>query len=186
MARINLLPWREELRTERKKRFLTNTAVAAVLTLALVGLVHLYFQQLVSYQKSRNTFLQSQIVVLDKKIKEIKDLEKERKGLMARMRAIEELQTSRPIIVHLFDELVGTLPEGVYLKEVSQKGDAITLKGVARSNARVSNFMRNLDDSPWLMNPVLNVIESKTSDGRRISNFTLRVKQTPQQKDEEE
>ena len=94
------------------------------------------------------------------------------------MKAIETLQTSRPIIVHLFDELVSTLPDGVYLKEVSQKGDAVTIKGVAQSNARVSNYMRNVEASDWVKDPKLTIIQSKTEDGRRIADFTLTLKQT--------
>lgn len=178
MARINLLPWREELRKERRIRFFTIIGIACLVTLAVVGAVHLYFEQLISYQNSRNQFLQGQISLLNKKIKEIRDLEKERDRLLSRMRAIEKLQTSRPIIVHLFDALVDALPDGVYLKDLQQKGGLLTIKGVAQSNARVSSFMRNLDNSKWLTNPILDVIETGTSkEGTRLSNFTLRVSQ---------
>ncbi len=187
MARINLLPWREELRKERRARFYTITGIACLLALVVVGMVHLYFEQLISYQNTRNQFLQGQISLLDKKIKEIRDLEKERDRLLSRMRAIEKLQTSRPIIVHLFDALVDALPDGVYLKDLQQKGDMLTIKGVAQSNARVSSFMRNLDDSEWLTHPTLEIIESgKSKEGSRLSNFTLRVKQARQQGDGDE
>ncbi|MGH8654331.1 MAG: PilN domain-containing protein [Gammaproteobacteria bacterium] len=108
-------------------------------------MVRVYYQQLISHQEGRNDFLKAEISRLDEKIKEIESLEKKR--LLARMKTIEQLQTSRPVIVHLFDELVGALPEGVYLTEIAQQGVAVTLKGVARSNARVSSFMRNLESS---------------------------------------
>ena len=93
------------------------------------------------------------------------------------MKAIETLQTSRPIIVHVFDELVNTLPDGVYIKAIEQKGTDITIQGVAQSNARVSNFMRNIEKSEWMKDPQLTVIETVTEDGKRIANFTLKVKQ---------
>lgn len=180
MARINLLPWREELRKQRKVQFFTTLVIAAVMAVGVCGLVHFYFEQLIKYQNSRNQFLEQQISLLDKKIKEIQDLEREKERLLARMRAIETLQTSRPVVVHLFDELVTTLPEGVFLKEVSQKDMVITIKGVARSNARVSNFMRNIEQSKWITNPKLSVIETKTVQGQRIAEFTLTVQQKKQ------
>ncbi len=181
MARINLLPWREELRKERRIRFFIITGISCLLALLIVGMVHLYFEQLIRYQDTRNQFLQGQIGLLDKKIKEIRDLEKERDRLLSRMRAIEKLQTSRPIIVHLFDALVDSLPDGVYLKELQQKDRLLIIKGVAQSNARVSSFMRNLEASEWLTDPILDVIETGSSkEGGRLSNFTLRVSQAKQ------
>lgn len=177
MAQINLLPWREELRKERKVRFFTIAGIAAVITLGVVAGVHLFFVQLISYQNARNQFLHGQITLLDKKIKQIKDLEKERDRLLARMRGIEQLQTSRPVIVHIFDTFVTTVPDGVYLTEISQKDKEFTVKGVAQSNARVSNFMRNLDASHWLTKAHLQVIETVTKDKRRLANFTLTVEE---------
>ncbi|MGH8643559.1 MAG: PilN domain-containing protein [Gammaproteobacteria bacterium] len=145
MARkINLLPWRAERRKQQRNEFFTLMGMAAAATLLLVFMVRVYYQQLISHQEARNGFLQAEISKLDEKIKEIESLEKEKEHLLARMKTIEQLQTSRPVIVHLFDELVGALPEGVYLTEIAQHGDAVTLKGAARSNARVSSFMRNL------------------------------------------
>jgi type IV pilus assembly protein PilN len=189
MARINLLPWREELRAQRKKEYLTIVGICAFIALIVWGAVHWHFNERIDYQNSRNEFLQTEIKKLDQKIKEIQELEREKQRLLARMRAIETLQTSRPIIVHIFDELVDSLPEGVYLKEIVQKGKNFTIKGVAQSNARVSNYMRNVEKSDWLKSPTLDVIETSTEDGRRIANFTLRFQQSspqPPSGDEEE
>ncbi|MEE9158711.1 MAG: PilN domain-containing protein [Gammaproteobacteria bacterium] len=177
MAKINLLPWRAALRKERQTRFYITVGMAIVVTLSIWGVVHLFFEQLISYQKSRNQYLQGQIVLLDKKIKEIKELEREKERLLARMRAIERLQANRPLIVRLFDEMVTSLPEGVSLKQVTQKGAVITIDGIAQSNARVSNFMRNLEESPWLATPELDIIQTTDQKGTRISNFTLRFTQ---------
>ena len=179
MARVNLLPWREELRSQQRTEYLAALGICAVFAAIVWFGIHLYFGELIKQQERRNTFLNEQIVLLDKKIEEIKRLEREKESLIARMKAIETLQTSRPIVVHLFDELVTTLPEGVYLKEVSQKGDTVTIKGVAQSNARVSSYMRKVEESEWVKEPKLSIIQSSSEDGRRIADFTLTLKQTP-------
>ncbi|MCC7410797.1 MAG: PilN domain-containing protein [Gammaproteobacteria bacterium] len=185
MARINLLPWREELRKQRKQEF--GVAILASLAIAglLWGLVYFHFDQRIDYQNARNKYLEDQIALLDTKIKEIQELEKEKQRLLARMRAIETLQTSRPVIVHLFDEIVRALPDGVYLTDITQQDDVVTFKGVARSNARVSNFMRNVEESEWVTEPKLTVIETREEKGLRLSDFTLVVKQK-QRKPEED
>ncbi|HEX2200999.1 MAG TPA: PilN domain-containing protein [Gammaproteobacteria bacterium] len=180
MATINLLPWREERRRERKRQFFIILGTAAGITLGIIVLVHGLFTQLIEHQQVRNKYIEDQIALLDKKITEIRELEKEKQRLLDRIRAIETLQTSRPVIVHLFDELVTTLPEGVFLTEISQQGDAIAIKGVAQSNARVSSFMRNIEVSPWLKSPHLELVEATAQDGRRLSNFTLKVQQVIQ------
>ena len=126
-----------------------------------------FVMSLIKQQDRRNAYLSEQIRQLDKKIEEIKALEKEKESLIARMKAIETLPTSRPIIVHLFDELVSTLPEGVYLRNVSQTGNKVTIQGVAQSNARVSNYMRNVEASEWVESPKLSIIQSKSQEGRR-------------------
>lgn len=177
MARINLLPWREALRKERQTEYLTTVALFAVLAAVIWGGVHWYHTQVIEYRNSRITFIESQIAVLDKKIKEIKRLEKEKERLLARMRAIERLQGNRPLVVRLFDEIVKSIPEGVSLEKLVQKGNKITINGVAQSNARVSSFMRNLEKSEWLKNPDLDIIETKLKDGSKLSNFTLRFQQ---------
>ncbi len=177
MARINLLPWRAELRKQRRNEYLAIVGAFAALAVLVWGGIHFHFKERIEFQNERNDHLRTEIASLDKKIKEIQELEKEKERLIARMKAIESLQSSRPIIVHIFDELVTSLPEGVYLKEVSQSGTAITLKGVAESNARVSSFMRNIEKSQWLKDPKLEIIQSSDDSGRRIANFTLRMTQ---------
>ncbi|MGE0484689.1 MAG: PilN domain-containing protein [Gammaproteobacteria bacterium] len=186
MPRVNLLPWREELRKQKKAEYLAILGVCAALAAAIWFAVHLYFGELIEYQNSRNAYLKQQIESLNKKIAEIKALEKEKENLIARMKAIETLQTSRPLIVHLFDELVSTLPEGVYLTEVAQQGGNITIKGVAQSNARVSNYMRNVEDSAWLQNPKLSIIQTANRDSRRVADFILSAQQTKPKSDDEE
>lgn len=177
MAKINLLPWREALRKERQQQFYSTMGVFVVITLCAWGVYHFYNTLRVDYQESRNLFLNVEITKLDKKIKEIKLIEKEKERLKARIEAIEQLQGNRPLIVRLFDELVTSLPEGVSLVSVKQSGKAITISGVAQSNARVSSFMRKLQDSDWLDDPQLDVIQAKNDKGQRVSNFTMRFKQ---------
>jgi len=190
MPHINLLPWREELRLRKQKEFGALAAVAVVVMACVVGGVHLYFQGLIDYQSSRNAYLETEIGRLDKKIAEIKDLELEKERLLARMRIIEQLQSSRPEIVHLMDELVDKLPEGVYYTSVEQKGRALNLKGVAQSNARVSSLMRKLDGSTWLEEPALVEIKREKAkdaiDEVRLSAFDLNITQTVQKQEGEE
>ena len=182
MARINLLPWRKERRRERKQQFLLNAGIAAAYAVAAIGLMHVVYQNIIDYQTARNGYLESEIKKLDKTIAEIRDLEKEKQRLTDRMRAIETLQTSRPIIVHIFDELVSTLPEGISLTEITQSSSEITINGIAESNARVSNFMRNVEASKWVKKPQLNIIETKDEKGRRLNNFTLIIEQISAQR----
>lgn len=186
MSKINLLPWREELRKEKQKGFFVTLGITAALAIGTWGGVHFYHTQLVEYHQSRNMYLTEEIAKLDKKIKEIEELEREKERLLARMRAIEQLQGNRPLIVRFFDELVKTLPEGVSLLTVTQKDNQITINGVAQSNARVSNFMRNLENSEWLKDPSLDVIQAKDEAGQRISNFTLKFSQVIPTSGEEE
>lgn len=188
MPRINLLPWRAELRRQRRTEYLVTLGICAVIAVAVLATVDFYYNALIDQQNTRNNFLTEKITELDKKIAEIKQLEKEKENLIARMKAIEQLQTSRPYVVHLFDELVSSLPDGVYLTSVQQAGDTVTLKGVAQSNARVSNYMRNIESSIWLKDPKLTVIQSKTQTGRRIADFTLTLRQNKPKsgKDEQE
>ncbi len=185
MAHINLLPWREELRKEQKKQF----AILSLLTVVLAGLVllyaHLYIGGLLDDQNARNEYLKTETAALDQRIKEIKDLETTRAKLQARINIIQQLQRSRPSVVHLFDELARTLPNGVYLSGIAQKDLGVTVTGVAQSNARVSAFMRNVEDSKWIGSPKLDVISSKTQDQHARSNdFTLLVTQVDKDKDD--
>lgn len=186
MAKINLLPWREELRTQKRQEFFSITGIAALATAALFFLFYLFIEAKIDYQNTRNQYMEAEIAKLDKKITEIRELEKERERLISRMRTIETLQTSRPIIVHLFDEIVTSLPDGVFLKEINQTGAAIILKGTARSNARVSNFMRNIEKSLYMMSAKLTVIQTATRENRRLSDFELRLTQTAPKKQSED
>jgi len=177
MPRINLLPWREELRKQRQKEFALMAGVAVAVMAAMIGLAHVQMAAMIDYQDRRNAFLDGEIARLDKKIAEIRELEREKQNLLARMRIVEELQTSRPEIVHLFDEMVTTLPEGVYLTSLQQRGRGITVTGYAQSNARVSSFMRKLEASEWLENPDLKEIRAEQQGKNRLSRFTLAVSQ---------
>ena len=187
MSKINLLPWREALRKEKQQEFFVMLGICAVFALVVWGGIHFYFNQKIDYQKNyRNKYLVDQTAILDKKIKQIKDLEKEKQRLLDRMRAIEQLQGNRPLIVRFFDELVKNLPDGVSINSISQKGQNITIKGEAQSNARVSSFMRNLDTSEWLTDPQLDIIQAVNASGVRVSGFTLRFKQKIPKADGEE
>lgn len=177
MARINLLPWREAQRKEQQREFVSITAFSAALTVILVGFIHIHINGMIEYQERRNSYLENEIRVLDDKIKEIKKLESTKKALLERMAVIENLQATRPGIVHLFDELVNSLPEGVYLTSAKQSGERLDLFGKAESNARVSAYMRNIDASGWLADPTLNVIETSDQGAGRISTFHLQAKQ---------
>ncbi len=181
MSKINLLPWREERRAAKKKQFLSALGLTAILAAGSVGLGHLYFDKLITNQNNRNAYIEQEIKSLDVKIAQIKELEKEKSSLIARMHAIETLQTSRPLVVHLFDELVTSMPEGIYLNEIEQRGEVLTIKGSAQSNARVSNFMRNLEASEWLTGATLEIIENKDIKKDRTNHFTLRINQIPVQ-----
>jgi len=150
MARINLLPWREAERKRKIREFIIYAVGGLTVALIIALLVHIQVENQIEYQGKRNDFLQTEIASLDKKIKEIQDLEKTKASLIARMNVIQQLQQSRPEIVHLFDEFVGTLPEGVVLTEIVQVGQELKVAGRAQSNARVSSYMRNIDSSPWI------------------------------------
>ncbi|MEK7322782.1 MAG: PilN domain-containing protein [Pseudomonadota bacterium] len=177
MTRINLLPWREQQRKERERQFYTVAGGAVVMMLLVVGYIHIHVSGLIDQQKGRNDFMTQEIAAVDAQIAEIKELEAEKSQLLARMKVIEQLQSQRPQMVHLFDELVKSIPEGVYLTSVKQNGSSVIVEGVAQSNARVSAFMRNIDQSAWMSSPKLNVIESTTKDGQRASKFVLDIKQ---------
>ncbi len=183
---INLLPWREELRQEQKKQFGILTALMMLLAAAIVGLIHIQMVTKIDYQLSRNKFMSGEISKLDKEIAEISELRKVRRSLVERMEVIQDLQRSRPSIVHLFTEIVSTVPNGVYLESLTQTGSNLLMNGQAESNARVSTYMRNLDASDWLKAPNLSVIEIEDIKVNRISTFTLTVKQNSPDANEDE
>lgn len=175
MAHINLLPWRERLRKQRQREFGLMILGALVLTVLGMGYWHWYVQGLIDHQNARNRFLETEITKVDKEIREIRDLEKTRQKLIARMKVIEDLQVSRPQIVHLFDELVTVVPDGTYLTQVVQRGHSLKLDGRAQSNARVSTYMRNIEASPWLNDPKLRIIENKDQDRQAAAGSTFQL-----------
>ncbi len=177
MPRINLLPWRADLRQRRKKEFLVALAGTLIVGAGTVYLSKLTVQGWTSAQDGRNQILTSEISELDKQIEEITGLESQRERLLARMQVITQLQQSRPEVVHLFDELVSALPEGVHLLEVVQAGNRIELRGSAQSSTRVSALMRNIDGSEWLRDPGLEIVEAVTSGVDRNSQFKLFAQQ---------
>jgi type IV pilus assembly protein PilN len=164
MAKINLLPWRAERRANRQKEFYGMLGVAAAGGLLLSFLIWFHYSQQISGQETRNQFLQAEIQKMESKITEIEALDKQKDRLLARKKVIEQLQANRSQMVHLFDSLVRTIPDGVALANIKQEGEILTLEGRAQSNARVSNYMRNLEGSGWMTNPDLSIIEAKEQD----------------------
>jgi type IV pilus assembly protein PilN len=185
MARINLLPWREAERKKRQKEFGMMVLGGVLLSgLAVFG-IHMQFQSMIKAQNNRNAYLKKEIREVEQQIREIEELDRTKQNLLARMNVIQELQSSRPQIVHLFDEVVTVLPDGVYLNSLNQSGAKLTFEGQAQSNARVSSMMRNIDDSEWLKSPKLNLIESKEKTGTGYSHFQLTASQVVMAGEEE-
>jgi type IV pilus assembly protein PilN len=180
MPRINLLPWREEQRKQRLKSFGIAALGAVAVGVATVMYAHMTVSRFIDFQGQRNKYLETEIATLDKQIAEIKELEATKDRLLARMQIIEQLQRSRPEVVHLFDELVRRLPDGVYLKSVKQTGNRLSIKGVAQSSTRVSALMRNIDSSEWLTDPGLDVVETVDQGRTRSSEFTIFASQVTQ------
>lgn len=175
MAKINLLPWRAERRQQRQKQFYTLLGVVAVAAVLAVFGVKTYYDSLIEAQQARNTYLQNEIKLVDAKIKEIEELDRKRADLLQRKQVIEELQASRSLMVHLFDELVRTIPEGVRLSSIKQAGTILTLEGLTQSNARVSSYIRALENSGWMARPDLSIIEAKGADRNMPYIFNLKV-----------
>lgn len=178
MAQINLLPWREERRQERQQRFFSAVVAGLIFAAVVLYGVIMIANNLLDEQNDRNTFLKTEITKLDKKIKEIKTLEQERERLLARMQVIQELQASRPKVVKVLDALVRTVPEGIHLEKVSRQANVLTLNGVAQSNARVSVFMRQLDDNAEFNESKLSVVHRTSSKADAIRKFTLGVNES--------
>jgi type IV pilus assembly protein PilN len=173
MPRINLLPWREQERKVRRREFMIAAGGAIIASVVLIGVGKLLYAGWTDAQIAKNNILKKEIVKLDAQIADIQDLETRKQRLVARMEIIERLQRKRPEIVHLFDEIVKTVPEGVYLTQIKQTGNKLEIHGVAQSSTRVSTFMRNIDSSVWMDNPVLLVVESSRDSPTGGSNFTL-------------
>jgi type IV pilus assembly protein PilN len=180
MPRINLLPWREAERKRKRQEFFLSLG-AAMATAGLVTLIG-YWQMTaaIQNQQERNDLLTREIAALDKQIEEINGLDAQKRKLLARMEIIETLQRSRPEIVHVFDEVVRVLPEGVYLTYLRQTGTRFEVRGVAQSSTRVSSFMRNIDASEWLADPTLQIVQTRSRDAAVGAEFTLFANQRKQ------
>ncbi len=177
MTRLNLLPWREMRQREQDRQLLTLGIGAWVVMGLVVFYAHVHVNTMIESQQKRNAFLSEEIKKVESEIKEIAELRKNRDALIARMNVIYQLQADRARMVHVFDELVRRLPEGVYFTSVKHAGGGTHLMGVAQSNARVSALMRNLSSSDWFENPELEVIHVKDKGSDRVSEFSLKVKQ---------
>jgi type IV pilus assembly protein PilN len=179
MIRINLLPHREQKRQARQRQFVSLAIGLAILGAALVLLVHVALGWQIEGQESRNGLLKTEIAKLDSQIKEIDKLREQTQALLARKQVVETLQSNRTEAVHLLDQMVRQLPDGIYLKSLRQAGAKVTLTGYAQSSARVSTLMRNIEASPWLQNPELVEIKSVVSPASkdlRVNEFTLNVR----------
>jgi type IV pilus assembly protein PilN len=180
MIRINLLPHRAEKRRAKQLQFIVLSVISIVLGAFLVGLVHMAIGTQISYQERRNNYLKQETAVLDRQIAEIKKLRTQTQSLLARKNVVENLQSTRSDVVHLLDQMLRILPEGVHLKSMSQAGQKISLVGYAQSNARVSTLMRAIDDSPWLNSPALIEIHAANVSGSRLNEFSLHFNLTKQ------
>ena len=177
MAKINLLPWREELRKQKQQDFIVAIGIAVVITCILLFAVYLYIEGLKGYQQSRNRMLKDQITMVDRKIKEIKDIEEKKNKLLTKIEVIQKLQESRPEIVHLFDELPKSTPDGVFLTKFAQAGTSLSFSGKAQSNARISAYMRAIDKSLWLHSAKLSVIKGQGDKKGLLNEFSMTAKQ---------
>lgn len=173
MIRINLLPHRAEKRRARQIQFAALGLISVVLGAALVGFVHAAISTQISYQERRNEYLKNETAILDKQIEEIKKLKEQTQSLLARKDAVEKLQSDRSDVVHLLDQMLRILPDGVYLRTLKQTGNKINMSGYAQSNARISTLMRAIENSPWLNSPALVEIHASSAGGARVSEFTL-------------
>jgi type IV pilus assembly protein PilN len=186
MPRINLLPWRADLRQRRKKEFLVALGGSLVVAIGVAYVSKLTVQGWTGAQQGRNQILREEIAALDKQIEEINGLETQRKRLEARIQVITQLQRARPEVVHLFDELVNAVPEGVHLTEVVQQGSRIEVEGNAQSSTRVSALMRNIDDSAWLRSPGLEGVDFVTAGAERAAQFRVFAEQVSMTTPEDE
>ncbi len=180
MIRVNLLPHRAEKRKARQVQFIVLSALSLALGVVIVGFVYAAISTQISYQERRNAYLKREISVLDKQIEEIKKLREQTQALLSRKTVVENLQSTRSDVVHLLDQMLRILPDGVYLKSLRQSGNRISLEGYAQSSARVSTLMRSIEDSPWLDTPTLIEVKAATVGGKRLSEFSLNFNLTKQ------
>ncbi len=184
-TKINLLPWRAELREQRKKEFLVVLGAFALVGAVVFLVWYMALQSLIGYQQQRNKKLASEISLLDKKIEEVEALKKQKAEMIDRMKVIQGLQGTRPLIVHIFDELVRKQPDGVFFSKIERKDNRLFIDGTAESNNRVSSLMRNLNESEWFQNPLLTKVEANPLLGEQGTNFNLAVDVSlPQAKEE--
>ncbi|MBT7410975.1 MAG: PilN domain-containing protein [Methylococcales bacterium] len=189
MARINLLPWRDDLRKQKQKNFIVAMMASLGVVAFVMFNVHGFYESNISTQKQRNNYLLNEISIMNKKIKEIKELDTTREKLKRRMGKIQQLEGSRTVIVHIFDELPKVIPEGVYLETLSRIGSQLTISGIADSEGRVSNFMRSLEASDWLSDPRLTNIETMYDNNEqdsKVKKFTLSFRVVTANKKEED
>jgi type IV pilus assembly protein PilN len=186
MAKINLLPWRDARRKEQNKEFGVLAGVAAGVGVVLVAMGQIAVSNAISSQQERNTYMDQRIAELDKEIKEIAEIETQRAKLLQRLNTIESLQSNRTEVVHLFDEVVQAIPDGLYLTGLKQAGTTISLDGVAESNTRVTDLTRNIKKSRWLVNPEIGQVASKEVDFVRAANFSMKMGQVNPDKPVEE
>ena len=186
MYQFNLLPWRALRRRERQRQFLSVLGLSALAAVMIVMSVSWWTGQLIRNQEARNDFLEREIAKLDQQIREIRDLEEQRASLLERKEIIEQLQKNRTLVVHLFDQLARTLPEGVVMTRIQHQDQQVTIEGRAQSNARVSSYMRNLENSDWLHQPALRIIEtagggdgSEPDPGEQPYRFSLETRLAP-------
>lgn len=185
MAQINLLPWREERRAERKKEFLTGLVLVALTAILLLFVTDRVIEGEIGYQERRNAYLRQNISELDKEVAEIRDLQRRRSELIERMQIIQDLQGNRPIIVRIMDQLVRTVPDGLFYTSLVARSGKIEIDGVAESNNRVSSLMRRLEASDWLENPNLDMVKAAPDYGNQATTFKLTVSvQLPKQEEE--
>lgn len=186
MARINLLPWRDQYREEKKKEFLGVLAGVAIFAGLASYLWVASIEGAIDNQRARNQILEKEIAFLQKQVEEIEKLKERRTELLDRMRVIQELQGTRPLIVRYFDEFVRAMPDGVYLTVLNRTGNTMKMEGVAESNNRVSSFMRNLDQSNWFIAPNLTSVSAAPDEGEQSSSFEMTVQTTVPKENKEE
>lgn len=175
MARINLLPWREAYRQEKKREFISIMVGVLAVSAFIAYLWYSSVQSAIADQQSRNRMLESEIAALEEAVQEIQELKKEREALLARMQVIQDLEGKRPVIVRYFDDMVRAIPDGVFLDQMEREGSTIALRGIAESNNRVSSFMRNLNDSDWFAEPNLSAVTAAPEYGEEANSFQMSV-----------
>ncbi len=179
MSKINLLPWREELRKQQQQDFVVAIGAGVLMTCILFVFVYLHIEGKKEYQQKRNRYLTEQIKLVDNKIKEIRNIETKKTQLLTKINVIQDLQESRPQVVHLFDELAKITPDGIFLSRFKQTGKKLEFKGKAQSNARVSAYMRGVEKSPWLESPVLKIIQGQGKGLKKgqLNDFSMVAQQ---------